>query len=172
MMRLTTVLTIVVGAVCLTLVPQASGQTCTGRPGASAIEQYCEAIPSATGDRVTPGRRQSSSSSSEGTGVSSTTARRLESSGAEGQALMGLIASEQDNAVGANAQRAVGDEAGASDSIPAASGPSNNPLKAVSSAVSNGATVGSTFLWVMIGLGVAALAGSWMNFRRQHTGEE
>ncbi len=180
-LRISAVLTLV-AALFVVLSPQAMAQACQGRPGASAIEQYCEAIPEGTGERVTPSsERESRGSSSD---VPAGTAQELADAGQEGQAVLGLAASssggggDSGNGAGSGASSG-GDSASgnasagdAASATPAASSPSDNPLKAVSSAVSNGATVGSAFLWGLFALALAAAGAAWIGFRRNGPSSE
>lgn len=176
--RLFTVIA-VAGVLLAAFAPSALAQACEGRPGASAIEQYCEAIPEATGDRVTP--RENRERGSSGADVPSGTSQQLEDSGADGAAVLGLVAGSDGGNGGdgggngasssksSSGESASGDEKTEAEAaaVAAASSPSDNPLKAVSSAVSNGATVGSAFLWGLLALAVAAAGAAWVGFRRQ-----
>lgn len=177
-LRISAVLTLVTALLAL-LSPQALAQACQGRPGASAIEQYCEAIPEGTGERVTPSSERESRGSA--SNVPAGTAQELADAGQEGQAVLGLAASSSgggdssDGGGNGGSSSSSGSGSGSSGSAgaenaasatPAASSPSDNPLKAVSSAVSNGATVGSGFLWGLLALALAAAGAAWIGFRR------
>lgn len=187
MTRLTAVLAIVLGLLVLPGIADAAPQACQGRPGASAIEQYCEAIPDATGGRVSPNSERASSQGASARGaVPAAAQRRLTTSGQDGQAVLGLVAasasgsSDGNGAGGSTSGRDDrGGGIGGSSSGPsvaagpqAARTPSDNPLKAVSSAVTNGATVGSAFVWALVGLALVALIVGWVGFRRRETTEQ
>lgn len=171
MLRFTAMLPALIAAL-IVLAPKAMAQACTGRPGASAIEQYCEAIPEGTGERVGPSGSNGSSGKSSGSGISQSTSRELDKAGADGQAVLAIAAAGGGDDQGG---RSGGSEtSGGSQRAPngtdvaaaAAQSPSDNPLKAVSSSVSNGSTVGSGFLWGLLALAVAAAAAAWVGFRR------
>lgn len=161
------------------LSPSAAGaQACAGRPGASAIEQYCEAIPDGDGDRVTgtgtgpsatSGSRGSAGAASGSVNLPSGTAGTLRAAGPAGKAVLGLVARES-SASGERPSKATNGTAttpgSSTTSIAPAKTPSDNPLRAVSSAATDGATVGSMFLWGLLALAVAALAAGWIGFRR------
>lgn len=161
------------------VIPSSAGaQACTGRPGASAIEQYCEAIPDGDGDRVTGSSSGSTGSSSQGGGVpiSKGTAGALAAAGPDGKAVIGLLGRE--SATGSQGQKSKSGGSGngttassqsdgsAQSRVAAAKSPSDNPLRAVSSAASDGATVGSMYLWGLLLLAVVALGAGWVGFRR------
>lgn len=75
----------------------AQAQGCTGAPGASALEQYCEAVPRADGGRDRPstgsgsgsgsGGGTSNGSTGSGSGVSRGTAEQLSAAGRDGAAV-------------------------------------------------------------------------------------
>lgn len=168
------VLPLVVLGLATGLPTTASAQQCVGRPGASAVEQYCEAIPNASGDRVEPGGRSPASGVS---GVPSRTASTLQRAGADGATVLALVSAAGDVTPGDRAGRQekggtqeAQAEDGAVAGISAASAPSANPLKAVSSAVSSGTTVGPAFLMLLLGLTVIVLGTGWVRFRRGSSG--
>lgn len=77
-------------AVLTTSPTPALAQGCTGQPGTSALEQYCEAVPRGDGGRDRPGSSGNGGSGSSGSGVSSSTQRTLNQSGADGAAVAAL----------------------------------------------------------------------------------
>src|SRR3954447_7639996 len=81
--RLTTSLVLVALAAALFAVP-ASAQSCKAPPGMSAIDQYCEAIPSAGGDRGNTDLDRGSRP------YSAATLRALQRRGGDGQSIIAL----------------------------------------------------------------------------------
>jgi hypothetical protein len=84
-----------VALLCVMLAEPAFAQRdCQAPPGRSGLDQYCESVPGATGDSG-PG-----AGGDTGRDLSPSTRQRLERSGAEGQALLGLTggASEGEDA--------------------------------------------------------------------------
>src|SRR3954447_1558052 len=81
--RLTTSLVLVALAAALAAAP-ASAQSCKAPPGMSAIDQYCEAIPSPGGDRGNGDADRG------GLPIPAAAKRALERRGPEGQAIVGL----------------------------------------------------------------------------------
>ncbi len=188
LMRRLSLMISVVGLVPLAITgPAAAQQSCQGRPGASAIEQYCEAIPDGTGSRQTPGDKASSSDKT--SQVPTGSRGDLQSSGPDGEAVLALVAASGGSGGGggnsgaggtsggsggsgksgtASGGSGVGKVKGAAAVQPAVS-PSDNPLRAVKSAVSSGATVGSGFVWGLVALTLLALVVGWIGFRQRHT---
>lgn len=180
MLRFTAALTTLISVLVISA-PQALA-ACTGRPGASAIEQYCEAIPDGTGERPGP---SSKSTAKSGSGVPEGTSRQLQNAGQDGQAVLGIVAASGGSGAGGPSSGSGGKSAtekgqgsapdagegvGESETtVVAAKSPSDNPLRAVSSAVSNGATVGSAFLWGLLALTVVGAGVAWVGFRRNRT---
>src|SRR3954453_5049303 len=83
--RLKTSLVLVALAAALSAAP-ASAQSCKAPPGMSAIDQYCEAIPSPVGDRG------NGDSDRGGVTIAPATKRALERRGPDGQAIVHLSA--------------------------------------------------------------------------------
>lgn len=155
-------------------------QTCQGRPGASAVDEYCEAIPSADGERRPPGSTDGSNGSSS---VPAATARALTRSGADGAVVIALTGSGgAATETGTQSQepssqptrpsdlpRQSSDAQGAVAGVSAASERSNNPIKAVSAAIGSGATVGSGFVTLLLALTVVVLGINWTRYRKSHS---
>jgi hypothetical protein len=181
-----------VALLCLTLAEPALAQRdCKPLPGRSGLDQYCESLPGATGDRG-PGAGGDS-----GRDVSPSTRQRLERSGAEGRALLGLIGgpsdggneSAADGARGAKSSReesavdggetssrekSAGDGDGGGKSSRGSSGSgaekaagesSNDVLSAVGSAADSGASTGSVFIWILVAVVVAIAGIAWIRYR-------
>ena len=105
----------------------------------SGIDQYCETIPGPGGDRG------AGDSLGPGERVPADAGKALTPGGSSGAA-----------------------PRGASDARPArGSAPSDNPLKAVTSAVTSGPTVGAAFVWTLLALAVALFGLAWLRARRR-----
>jgi hypothetical protein len=168
-----------VALLCLMLTEPAFGQRdCEAPPGRSGLDQYCETVPGATGDR-SPGAGGGS-----GRDVSPSTRKRLERSGAGGQALLGLVGgasvreegSAADGDGGGRSSREEsagdGDRGGKSSRASSGSGneeaadePSNDVLSAVRSAADSGASAGPAFIWVLVAVAVALAGIAWIRYR-------
>jgi hypothetical protein len=169
-----------VALLCLMLAEPALGQRdCQAPPGRAGLDQYCESLPGATGDRG-PGAGGGS-----GRDVSPSTRQRLERSGVAGQVLLGLIGapsdgrqeeSAADGASGGKSSReesAAGGQGGGKSSGgssgsgngKAADEPSNDVLSAVRSAADSGASAGPVFLWVLVAVAVAIAGIAWIRYR-------
>lgn len=173
------VLTAALAVLALTGAEQAHPQTCQGRPGASAIEQYCEAIPDGTGGRQTSSDR---GSSTPGGGVPGAAGSDLRAAGRDGAAVLALVAtggtegSSRDesskDAPRDGSTTGSGDSSATAEdqeSTPAVKPPSDNPLRAVQSAASNGATIGAGFVWGLVALTLLSLVVGWIGFRQRRT---
>lgn len=167
--------------------PAFAQRDCQAPPGRSGLDQYCETLPGATGDR-NPG-----SGGGSGGDVGPSTRRRLERSGAEGQALLGLIGRASDGEEGSGAgggkssreqstdgrgkssrERSAADRDGGGKSSRGSSGsgnekaadePPNDVLSAVRSAADSGASAGPLFIWVLVAVAVAIAAIAWIRYR-------
>jgi hypothetical protein len=126
---------------------------CKAPPGTSAIDQYCETIPAAGGDRGSSDRSGSRAESS----LSPRTAQALRQAGPNGAGILALPAGAP--------------RGGSAVATPPKPAPvSESPLNAVGSAIESGASVDSRFLWVLIGLGIAFVAAAWLRYRRPGEG--
>jgi hypothetical protein len=164
-----------VALLCLMLAEPAFGQRdCEAPPGRSGLDQYCESVPGATGDRG-PGAGAGS-----GRDVSPSTRQRLERSGAAGQALLGVIGGPSDGGEesaaggdgGGKSSRRHRDAGGKSSRGSSGSGhqnaadePSNDVLSAVRSAADSGASTGPVFIWVLVAVAVAIAGIAWVRYR-------
>jgi cobalamin biosynthesis Mg chelatase CobN len=168
-----------VALLCLMLTEPAIGQRdCDAPPGRSGLDQYCETVPGATGDR------SAGAGGGSGRNVSPSTRKRLERSGAVGQALLGLVGgasvreeeSAGDGDGGERSSReksaADGDRGGKSSRGSSGSGnekaadePSNGVLSAVRSAADSGASAGPVFIWVLVAVAVALAGIAWIRYR-------
>jgi hypothetical protein len=169
---------------CLMLAEPAFGQRdCQAPPGRSGLDQYCETLPGATGDR-------GAGAGGSGRDVSPGTERKLENSGATGDALLGLLGSGPRGGSGpgggggsASSGSAGGDggsSKGARSSLgarsskggrpdggsdKAADAPSNNVLSAIRSSADAGATSGPGFIWVLVIVTLVIVGVAWIRYR-------
>jgi hypothetical protein len=160
---------------CLMLAePAFSQRDCEEPPGRSGLDQYCESVPGATGDR-SPGAGAGS-----GRDVSPSTRQRLERSGAAGQALLGVIGgpsdgdeeSAADGDGGGKSSRRQRDADGKSSRGSSGSGnqkaadePSNDVLSAVRSAADSGASAGPVFIWALVVVALLMVGAAWVRYR-------
>lgn len=167
---------------------------CTGAPGASAIQQYCEAVPTAGSKSQHAGEKSSSAST-----VSSQTAATLNASGSDGakvEALAGgapsasstkstssSASSSSKNKKKKSSSGASGTSGGSGGSgsgggsvavkdlkVNGPSDPSGSPLKAASHAVASGPTVGGGVVWGLVGVSALGVLGAVFLRRRSGTG--
>ena len=141
----------------LALLPAATAsaqRTCVAPPGTAAIDQYCEVVPDAGGDRGSNDPRPPATLPQE-------TADRLAGSG-QGQALLRQLGQDPAKPKGAKRAR--------TEAAPAPDAPSSNPLDAVSSALSSGPTVSSGFVVALLAVTLLVLSWGWIAYRRR-TGE-
>jgi hypothetical protein len=162
LMRFVSLSCVAVFALLCVLAPRAGAQSCKARPGSAAVEQYCEAIPSASGDQLSAPDSQTSPG---GRAVSSSTAATLRKAGPDGAAVLSFVGGQARGAGNkTHASTAAGASAPIDASLPRA--PSNNPLKAVASAADTGPTAGGGLVWVLLGGAVAVAGLGWRVFRR------
>lgn len=169
----------------------AAAQSCQGAPGASAIQQYCEAIPRGDGGRDTSGGGSGSGGSNgsgSGSGVSAATSKALTQAGRDGAAVQRLAGgtssspSKKDGGKrgGNDRERGSGSSSGGGTGVGGGTGtgggtggtnagpkdPSGSPLNAAKNAASTGPAAGQAVAWSIVGLSVlGALAA--VGLRRQ-----
>lgn len=169
------------------LVTPARAQECNAPPGTAAVEQYCETVPEATGNRATRDRsgrqgetRDSAPAAKEEPRVSDPTLEQIESSGPQGRQLGRVLrggddsrpkpAPKQERAEKqqtkehktAPAEQRTPEET----SVPVHTG---NAFSAVGAAVSGGDTVGGLFGFIL--LTIAGLIGGVGFIRRGRGGK-
>ena len=146
---------VAVGALLGPLPAQAAPTTCVAPPGTSGIDQYCETVPGAGGDQGTRGGGGTTGGHHTlGSSVSRKTASQLGRSAA-GRAVLGLSTGSTNasttspsggSASGGSGSKKAGRASHGSGSAATQSGAptgrSDNPLEAVRSAVSTGASAG------------------------------
>lgn len=171
--------------------PAAFAQGCTGAPGASAIQQYCEAVPRADGGSDRPGGgggggsdsgSGGGNSSGSGSGVSAQTSEALSGAGADGAAVERLAGGDSAAAApkgsGSKPKKSSAktsesttpnDDDGAvlAERVDGPADPDGSPLKAATNAVSSGPTAGSGVVWGLVGISVLG-AGAAVFLRRRN----
>jgi hypothetical protein len=137
----------------------AAAQTCQAPPGTSAVDEYCETIPEADGDRGAGDPREAE--------VPAETVRSLERSGEEGQALNRLLGRDGAPARDAGERADPNTRPSAGPSLTTPTEPSANPLAAVRSAIEPGSTLGSGFVLVLLGVTILMAGLGWFGYRRK-----
>jgi hypothetical protein len=146
-----------VGLACvaaLIAAPASRAQSCQAPPGTSGIEQYCESIPGAGGERG-PGDRSPS-----GKSVPAGTKRFLERRSA-GEQILRLAGSGG----GRGRNRAPSDgRRGAGPAVPerAAPAPSASPLTAIAHALGPDSGADPAFYWLLVALALLLGGLGWM----------
>jgi hypothetical protein len=134
------------------------------QPFVAAIEEYCETVPSATGDRSTGGAAPRP--------LDRATARALRANGADGRALADLVGTSKGTSGAPAGGAAAPDRSRDRDGAVAGTGagqagePSDNPLHAVTAAIESGPTLGSGFAYTLLGITALMIAAGWMRLRR------
>jgi hypothetical protein len=169
-----------VAVVVLAAVPgmaRAAGRTdCIAPPGTAALDQYCESIPTAGGDRGSgthgggPGAAR----------VPASAITHLSHSGADGRGLVRVLGYQPSSGGHAGSNAAHGSSGGSpaqgvkaerrsghASAAPAV--PKDNPLNAVRESITAGSTVTSSFVWLLLGATVVMAAWAWLVFRRRRT---
>jgi hypothetical protein len=145
-------------AASLALLPSATAaaQSCQAPPGTAAVDEYCETIPAAGGDR-------GSADPSRPVPISKQTAQELSGS-RDGAALLRQLGN--DPAKPRGSRRSGSDEPSRSSAAPP-SAPSSNPLDAVGSALSSGPTLGGGFIAALLAVTLLMLTWGWITYRRR-----
>ena len=161
---------------------QAAPVNCVAPPGTSGIDQYCETVPAASGDQGTRGGGGGSGQSGRvGGNVSRRTAAALQRSGSGGKAILGLStgsgqasSSTQGSSSGAakgktgtSSQKHGAAQGSQSSQSKAPAGRSDNPLEAVTSALSSGPTLGGGFIAALLAVTLLMLTWGWIAYRRR-----
>ena len=179
-------LTLAVPAAFLAGSPVASAATCQGAPGASAIQQYCEAIPDAQGAHRGP-KTPAAGGESGQQPLPSGTSRELRAAGPDGEAIERLAAGQSvpakpKSTTPSPGQATPGTSGTSSGSDATTSGtnsvdddavddPSTNVLTAATNAVSNGSTVGSGLAWGVLGMSTIGACAAIVLRRRRDVGD-
>jgi hypothetical protein len=159
---------------------------CQAPPGRSGIDEYCEVLPGATGNRGPGGNERSG-----GPGLSPRTQRELSRAGKPGRVLLELSRGaglspragsergqqQRSGGQGRAGRRSHSQPAGGGRSQPAGSGraaptaPDSNPLSAVRSAVQSGDSAGLGFIWALLVLVVLFAGVAWLRYRSRERPE-
>ncbi|MBO9531423.1 MAG: hypothetical protein J7513_00410 [Solirubrobacteraceae bacterium] len=169
-----------------TTAPVVSAQSCVGRPGASALQQYCEAVPEANGDRQKPQSSSSKDGGSTGDNLPSSSKRVLGKAGDDGAAVAALAAAAGGGSGGAGGDSggdgasggsrssdgssgASSESSGSGSSVAPPSAPSGSALAAAKQAVETGPTAGPALAWSLLGMSVLGAIGALFLRRRGAT---
>ncbi len=152
----------------------ANAQGCQGAPGASALEQYCEAVPRADGGRQRPtsgspasGSQSSGSGSSSSSALPPKTAKSLDEAGPDGSAVKRL-ADDGDQPASTSAGSGTGSGGSSSgdegavlaERVDSPANPDGSPLRAATNAAQAGPTVGGALVWGLLGLSALGAIGA------------
>ena len=170
MSRLVLILLAGVAAVLLCAAP-ASAQRCVAPPGTAAVDQYCENVPSASGEGGGSGPGSTT------TKPSRDTVRAIAQSGQGGEELNRYLGEEVASRGGSSDRSSNSSgtrdnsksQSGSNSTKPAAQAPrqpSTNPLGAVQSAVNSGSTIGNGFIWALIAIALLIAGTAWVRHRR------
>jgi len=147
-------------AVAALLVPagvaSAAPQRCEAPPGTAGIDQYCETLPGATGDR------ESGAGPRAGRSLDPRTSRALEQAGQDGKGVLALPASGRGEGAGSGEGSAPAKQAVRKE-------PSGSPIGAIGSAIESGSTAGKGFIWLLLATGVGMAGIAWLRYRRGST---
>jgi len=139
------------------LVPgTALAQECVAPPGTAAVDEYCETVPTATGDQ--------GANEAPPAGVSAKTLDALRDAGPDGAAFAKQLETPGNGSKGSKRSDGV---AGGGSVDRAVAEPGSNPLTAIRSAVSSGASVDPWFGWVLLLLTVAVVGAWWLSNSRR-----
>jgi hypothetical protein len=153
----------------------AAAQTCNAPPGTAAVDQYCENVPSASGNG---GGSSGSSGGSSGASAPRSTVRALDRSGESGRELNRFLGEDVASARGGTGTTKGSKNASGrkpSTREPAGTAPtqpSSNPLNAVQSAVNSGTTVGGGFIWALVLLTLLIAGVAWTRYRRRSSSSD
>lgn len=130
----------------------ASAQRCIAPPGTAAVDQYCENVASAIGDRpaTTPS----------GASITPSVQAGLLKAGPVGQALARSVATTGRDGRPRRPARPV-----RSDAMEALAPPSRSPLSAIGAALGDGSTIGARIIGAFILLTIAMAGAAWRRSR-------
>lgn len=146
---------LIVGLGLLVLATPAAAIECRAPPGTAAVDQYCETIPTATGDK--------------GAGTGATRARQpvppqtvaALAESATGRQLNAMLEAKPS---GSKKRAEAADPERPSVQVEV---PSPNPLLAVTSALEAGATISSGFPLLLLVSAILLAAAAWIAYRRR-----
>lgn len=142
-----------------------SSATCAAPPGISAVDEYCEVIPSAGG----PGGAERDPVSSR---ISQRTRKELARAGESGRAVLALPAGSPERATVNNRRGSRIPESGTRGAVASArrahapSQPSNDPFGALMNAVDRGIEAGPAYPWIIVSLTIGISGAAWVRRRR------
>jgi hypothetical protein len=145
----------------------AAAQKCNAPPGTAAVDQYCENVPSATGNG---GGGSDDSNGSSGATAPRSTVRALDRAGESGKELKRFLGEDVASTQGTKQGSKRSSDRKAATREPSGKSPtqpSSNPLGAVQSAVNSGTTVGNGFIWLLVTLTLLIAGIAWMRYRRR-----
>jgi hypothetical protein len=149
-------------AIAVALTPGAAlAQSCKAPPGMSAIDQYCEAIPGPVGDRG------SGDADRGGRPIPASARAALERQGAEGRAILALSAAGTARETGARGGGSAPGPDSSGEHVQSPASNSGNPLSALASGVSDGATANGLLGTVMLAVALVFFASVWLRYRRR-----
>ena len=128
----------------------AVAQRCESAPGTSGLEQYCETVPEAKGDR------ESGTGPRIGRSLDRGASRALRQAGPDGRSVLALPAS---------GKRGRGEQAGAGKHR-ASKEPSGSAIGAIGSGIESGSASGPGFIWLLLAAGVGMAGIAWYRYRR------
>jgi hypothetical protein len=137
--------------------------SCEAPPGTAGIDQYCESIPGAGGNRGSDDGAGEGDRSS-GRSLPPATRRELRDAGADGTGVLALTDGRAGAAERGSATRGPKDGASKGDA-PRSGSPSSNPFSAVSSSIESGATASPGFAIALLLVALAALGFAWVRYR-------
>jgi len=166
-------------ALTLLALPSAASAQCQPLPGRSALDQYCESVPGAGGDKAAGqdggGRQQGGGRSrragqaggggSSGSSLPPGVASRLRRAGPNGQALLDYAKNSSGGDSGGKAGRGSG---GRGDGKGPEADSSGNPLSAIKNALTSGPSAGQAYLWVLILVALILAVLGWLRYRSKH----
>ena len=161
-------------ALTLLALPTAATAQCQPLPGRSALDQYCESVPGAGGDRAADqgGRGRSGGAGRGGRGGGSSlppgVADRLRDAGPGGQGLLDYAKSSRSGGSGGSGDASGKSGRGGDGTKGPEADRSNNPFSAIKNAVSSGPSAGPVYLWVLIGIALIVAALGWLRYRARH----
>jgi len=158
----------------LLALPTAAKAQCQPLPGRSALDQYCESVPGAGGDKAAGkgggGRsgRAGRGGSGGGSDLPPGVANRLRGAGPSGEALLDYAQSSAAGGSGRSGGKNGRGEAGRDGTKGPEADTSDNPLSAIKNAVSSGPSAGQAFVWILIAIALIVAALGWLRYRARH----
>ena len=153
---------VLIAALSVLLPASAQAQRCQAPQGTSAVDQYCEVVPGARGDR--------DADDGGGGSVPDRDAAALVGEGEDGQALARALGKDPEQLRGAGGDGSDGPQggpgSGSRQATTQADVPASNPFAAVTRAVGGGSTLDSPFFLALFGVIVLVLGAAWVGYRR------